>query len=318
MTERNSSSRIAALILAMMFTFVTIMSVASVPAYAVSKPYRVTYVKPVAQSSSKIKVTWKKAKYAKKYEVYRATKKNGTYKKVWTTRYLYFNNKGLKSSTRYYYKVRGVNGTKKGRFSTIHYATTKKSSLAAITVNKEKKTVSIKAKVNEKYFTTKTRHLIVDNSGFNKGQSMLTGYCKPADLYNALIKVGGVSWSSTANNKLKAGEKISKNNAENKNYSHVDVTISWGSESHDLSEILTTKRGGKTPPQLDMVISGNPKAAANEPSGCIVCLDSCYIGIVSNVKYGMCHFDEQGNNLYARSDVLPADGTTVTVTFTVK
>ena len=80
MSERKESRRIAALVLALMFTFVTVISAASVPAYAVSKPYRVTYVKPVAKSTSSIKVTWHKAKYAKKYEVYRATSKSGTYK----------------------------------------------------------------------------------------------------------------------------------------------------------------------------------------------------------------------------------------------
>ena len=318
MSERKESRRIAALVLALMFTFVTVISAASVPAYAVSKPYRVTYVKPVAKSTSSIKVTWHKAKYAKKYEVYRATSKSGTYKKVWTTKYLYFTNKGLKSNKKYYYKVRGVNGTKKGRFSTIKYATTKKSSLAVVKVDTAKKTVTIKAKVNSTYFMKSTRHLMVDKNGFNKGLALFSSYCSPKDLYNGLIKAGGVSWSSSADKTLKNGQKISKSNAENKNYSTVDVKVSWGSETHDLSEILTTKRGGKTPPQLNMVISGNPKAAAKTPSGCMVCLDSCYIGIVSNSMYGLCDVDNGNPTIYGRSDVLPDDGTVVTFTFTIK
>ena len=297
MSERKESRRIAALVLALMFTFVTVISAASVPAYAVSKPYRVTYVKPVAKSTSSIKVTWHKAKYAQKYEVYRATSKSGTYKKVWTTKYLYFTNKGLKSNKKYYYKVRGVNGTKKGRFSTIKYATTKKSSLAVVKVDTAKKTVTIKAKVNSTYFMKSTRHLMVDKNGFNKGLALFSSYCSPKDLYNGLIKAGGVSWSSSADKTLKNGQKISKS---------------------DLSEILTTKRGGKTPPKLNMVISGNPKAAAKTPSGCMVCLDSCYIGIVSNSMYGLCDVDNGNPTIYGRSDVLPDDGTVVTFTFTIK
>ena len=320
MSERSSSRRIAALILAMMFTFVTVINAASVQAYAVSRPYRVTYVKPVAKSSSSIKVTWHKAKYAKKYEIWRATSKSGTYKKVWTTRYLYFTNKGLKSSKKYYYKVRGVNGTKKGRFSTIKYATTKKSSLSNITTNTTEKTVTINARVNGKYFKESTRHLIIDSNsgGFNAGKSILDTYVNPETLYNALVKVGGVSWSKSADASLKNGEKISKNNAENKNYSHMEVTVSWGNETHKLSEIVTKTAGTSDPLSIDMVFSGNPKAAAKTPSGCVVCLDSCYIGIVSNCKYGLCVIDKKNPPCYGNSNVLPKDGTIVKVTFKLK
>ena len=117
---------------------------------------------------------------------------------------------------------------------------------------------------------------------------------------------------------LKNGEKISKGNAENKNYSTMSVTISWEGESHDLSECLTTTRGGSSAPKLNMVFSGNPKAAAKTYSGCMVCLDSCYIGIVSNSEYGLCDIDNGKPTVFARSDVLPDDGTVVDVTFKLK
>lgn len=318
MSERSSSRRIAALILALMFTFVTIVSAASVPAYAASTPVKVTYLNPVAKSTSSIRLTWRKAKYAKKYEVYRSTSKSGKYKRVKVTTKLAYTDAKLKSNTKYFYKVRGINGTKKGKFSVIKYAKTKKSANAAVIVDTEKKTVKIKAKLNDTYFMKSTRHLMVDTKGFNKGTGLFASYCSPAEFYNGLAKAGGVSWSSSADKKLKSGQKISTGNADNKNYSNISVTLSWGGESHDLSEVLTTKRGGKVAPDLNMVFSGNPKAAAAEPSGCMVCLDSCYIGIVSNSKYGMCDVDQGKPYIYGRSDVLPENGTVVTFTFTIK
>lgn len=319
MKATSNSRRFAAMLLAIVFTLVTVFSTATVPTYAATrKPAQVKGLKVTAVSSSSLKITWKKAKYAKKYQIYRATSKNGKYKKVKTTTARSYTNKKLKSGKKYYYKVRAINGTKKGKFSAKKYATTKKSSKAAVKVDTAKKTVTIYAKVNGKYFTTSTRHLMINQTGGNKGMALLTSYCDPKDLYNGLVKAGGVSWSKSKDKELKNGEKIFKKNAENANYSHMDITISWGDESHDLSEVLTTKKLGKTAPSLDMVFSGNPLAAAATPSGCMVCLDSCYIGIVSNAKYGLCVIDEGKPEVFGRSDVLPDDGTVVKVTFTLK
>lgn len=67
-------------------------------------------------SENQVTVTWKKAGKAKKYQVYRATTKNGKYKRVKTTSKRAWIDK--KKSGLYWYKVRGVRGSKKGSFST--------------------------------------------------------------------------------------------------------------------------------------------------------------------------------------------------------
>lgn len=314
----NRTRRIAALLIALVFTMVTVLGSASVPTYAASKPAKVKGVKAVAQSTSSIKITWKKAKGAKKYQVYRATSKNGKYKKVKTTTKKSYTNKGLKSNKKYYYKVRAINGKKKGKFSAKKYAKTKKSALAAVTVDTAKKTVTIKAKVNGKYFMSSTRHFMVDQNGFNKGTALLSSYCSPKDLYNGLVKAGGVSWSKSEGKSLSNGEKNTASNAENKNFSSIDVTVTYKDETHSLRECLTTKRGGASAPNINMVFTGNPKAAAKTPSGCMVCLDSCYIGIVANNAYGMCVIDKGNPKVFGRSDILPSDGAIVDVTFRIK
>lgn len=71
-------------------------------------PKKPTGVKATAQKGKKAKVKWKKVSNASGYEIYRATKKNGKYKKVTTItkKTLSFTNKSLKKGKTYYYKVR--------------------------------------------------------------------------------------------------------------------------------------------------------------------------------------------------------------------
>lgn len=69
------------------------------------------YAQPVVTAKAgkkQVKLTWKKVDGAKKYVVYRATSKNGTYKKVATVKKLNYTNKNLKAKKTYYYKVKAI------------------------------------------------------------------------------------------------------------------------------------------------------------------------------------------------------------------
>ena len=318
MKETNTLRKIAILVLAVSISFGTVFNMTLFPAYAAGKPAKVTGIKAVAQSNYSIKVSWKKTKNAKKYQLYRASKKTGKYKKIATFNGTTYINSNLKRGTKYYYKVRAINGKNKGAFSSVKAASTKQSALYDVTVDKNAKSVTISARVNGKYFNDSTRHFMVDQNGFNKGKAILTSYCTPDDLYNGLIKAGGVSWSKSAGITLNNGEKNTVSNAENKNFSKIDVAVSWGNETHNLSDCLTTSKNGSTAPDVDMIFTGNTKAAAKTPSGCMVCMDSCYIGMIANCAYGLCVIDQGNPTLYAREDILPADGNVVKVTFTIK
>ena len=59
-------------------------------------------------SSGKIKLTWNKVEGAAKYEVYRATSKNGTYSLLKTTTGTSLTNTSAKTGIQYYYKVRAI------------------------------------------------------------------------------------------------------------------------------------------------------------------------------------------------------------------
>ena len=70
-------------------------------------------------ATGKIVLTWNKVAGAEKYEVYRATSKNGTYTKLTTTTGTKLTNTSAVAGTTYYYKVRAVAGANKGEFSDI-------------------------------------------------------------------------------------------------------------------------------------------------------------------------------------------------------
>lgn len=67
---------------------------------------KVAKVKSSTVTRNSAKLTWSKVSGAKAYEVYRATSKNGTYKKVGTTSKTSFSNTKLAPKHTYYYKVR--------------------------------------------------------------------------------------------------------------------------------------------------------------------------------------------------------------------
>lgn len=83
----------------------------------------------IAAGSKKLTVSYKKVAGASGYEIYQATSKNGTYKKIATTKATSYTNKSLKKKATYYYKVRAyrtVSGKKVyGAFSPVKSMKTK-------------------------------------------------------------------------------------------------------------------------------------------------------------------------------------------------
>ena len=128
MTKKSSlMSKFMVLLLAfaVVFTY-SVMPMNQAYAASAKKPAKVTIKTAKAASASSVKVTWKKAKNAKKYQVYASTKKSSGFKKVATTSKTAVTVKKLKAGTKYYFKVRGLNGKTKGAFGKVKAATTKK------------------------------------------------------------------------------------------------------------------------------------------------------------------------------------------------
>lgn len=66
-----------------------------------------------------IKVSWNSINHAEKYSVYRATSKDGEYKKIATTEKCYYKDTSAKVGKRYYYKVKAFGS---GRYTRSYYS----------------------------------------------------------------------------------------------------------------------------------------------------------------------------------------------------
>jgi fibronectin type 3 domain-containing protein len=80
-----------------------------------------------AVSRSEIDLSWDEVDNAASYQVYRATSASGTYTRIGTAIDTSYDNTGLPENTRYYYKVKAVNGSYTSDYSSYAYATTKSS-----------------------------------------------------------------------------------------------------------------------------------------------------------------------------------------------
>lgn len=109
-SKMSWARRLIALVL-----MLTLVCGAVLPAQAASftskKP---TIKKTSAYVNGYVSLKWSKVSGATKYEIYRASKKSGTYKKYATSKTTSLKKK---SSGTYYYKVRGVKGKQKTKFS---------------------------------------------------------------------------------------------------------------------------------------------------------------------------------------------------------
>ena len=78
---------------------------------------RVTKVKILPQDAHTIRITWKRIKGTNTYQIYRAAKKQGPYKKIKKTRKRSFFDRKRVPGKRYWYQIRACRGKSKGPFS---------------------------------------------------------------------------------------------------------------------------------------------------------------------------------------------------------
>ncbi len=168
--------------------------------------------------------------------------------------------------------------------------------------------VSFLAEVNGKYLYQPTRHFAVFKDGKNGEKAILRGLANHVDFYEALVAIKAV-----------AGENMT---LENKEATHVkgtafSVTVSWDGleKSRSIDEVVNDSN--HTP--IDMKFGGNLENAKQFNTGCLLCLDSCPVGIVSNAAYTYGAVTKRKQVAFVgNKDLLPEDGTRVVVTLTIK
>lgn len=177
-----------------------------------------------------------------------------------------------------------------------------------IKVEKEKGTLTLLAQVNGKFFTEPTRHGAVFIDGSNGEKAVFRALVDPETFYNALLEIG----AQPGNNMT----------MDNKETTHVEgsalkVTVNWqgAPREHDINEVIKDSNGNP----IDIRFGGNLEASRNKKTGCLVCLDSCPVGITSNATYTYGAVESRKEvEFYGNKDILPEDGTLVTLTFAVQ
>jgi hypothetical protein len=178
----------------------------------------------------------------------------------------------------------------------------------ALSVDDKGRSVSVLAQVNGKYFYQTTRHGMVWAGGANGDKAVFRSFANDQDFYNALMKLG-----------LKAGNNMTKDNAA-KTFvegDQLDVTVTWegARKEYSLDEVITDS--SKKPFQIRF--GGNQKNALQFKTGCLLCLDSCPVGITSNANYTMGAVETRSEVIFkGNATVLPPDGTLVVVTVKAK
>lgn len=154
-----------------------------------------------------------------------------------------------------------------------------------------------------------TRHFIVAEDGFNNGKSVLNGLAPARDIYEAMIDAGFEAGTRNEEEfKLENGETLSEGEK-------INISLTWEGqeETVDIKDCLVLDNGKH--PDIEIHFHGNHANFEKNYSGCVTCLDSCYVGLTSNAKYGFLDVEKNNPNILGNSKVLPAAGEVVKVTF---
>ena len=174
-------------------------------------------------------------------------------------------------------------------------------------VDKEGKKVVIYGTFNGKYLTEATRHLVIYNEGKLSDMPILQTLVSPTDFHKALEDIGA-----------EPGDNMTPDNAS-KTLSEgtpLNVTIYWeGNEGGtDLNDFLKDSNGKK----IDMRFSGNLKNSQDFNTGCVSCLDSCFVGITSNATYPLGAIEESKEVEFSvNSDNHPEDKQAVAIVYSI-
>jgi hypothetical protein len=183
----------------------------------------------------------------------------------------------------------------------------KPTKMQPLIINEQEKTITYLAKVNGKYFSQGTRHASVYEKGSNGAKSIFTSLVDQNEFYNALIKIGA-----------KPGNNMTM---LNRNTTHVKgsnliISVNWegAPRPYTFDEIINDSNG------LPIIIrfGGNKARAKSRKTGCLICLDSCPVGVASNATYAFGAVKRAEVSFLANEEILPTANTLVYLTIGVK
>jgi len=145
-----------------------------------------------------------------------------------------------------------------------------------LVIDSTNRRVLVYAEVNEQGSAKISTHFgIVFKDGKLADKALFRAYATPSQLYDALYVIG-----------MKQGDNLTEDSrGKHAEGDPLDVSLIWPGLNREfpLKNILTDS-GGKG---FDIRFGGNKRASALENSGCLTCLESCWVGITSNAAYPM-------------------------------
>lgn len=171
-------------------------------------------------------------------------------------------------------------------------------------IDEKEKKVMIYTEVHGKNLQQFNPHWgIVFKDGKLHDKAILKSYVSPLDFYEALLKIGakpGNNLNKDSNNKFVEGDTL-------------DVKVTWQGLGRELalSEIFEDTEGKG----FLIKFGGNQKASEEHKTGCITCLESCWIAITSNARYPQIsdfkRLISPNSKFRGKTNVLPLDGKSV-------
>ncbi|QKF62136.1 YdjY domain-containing protein [Campylobacter curvus] len=179
------------------------------------------------------------------------------------------------------------------------------STQTPLVIDEASKTITVLAKVNGKYLDENTRHAVVFKGGKFGEKPVFISEANQNDFYKALIQIGG-----------KPGNNMTPKNAAETQVEgdKINISVTWDGapKTYDINEVISDSNGKP----IDMRFGGNEANAMSFNTGCLACLDSCPVGIISNHTYTNGAVEKRNEVVFhGKKDVLPKDGTYVAISF---
>jgi hypothetical protein len=150
---------------------------------------------------------------------------------------------------------------------------------------------------------------VVFKDGKFQDRAILRSYANQLDFHDALIKIGA-----------KPGNTLNKDTiGKNVDGDTLNVKATWPGLVKELSlnDIFIDEKGKG----FKIKFGGNRKASEEKNTGCITCLESCWISISSNTNYPQTHslkrFLNPNSKFKGNANILPDDGKPVILIYSV-
>lgn len=188
-------------------------------------------------------------------------------------------------------------------------------------IDRERRRVTLAAYTQPGRFNKSTHmpgfHCVVPQQGENLQAALFVSFVSKEDFYQALEGFD-----------LKHGDNVpmgAMNRDDGHNFeadilaegSVLDLSVTWeGAErEYPIADLLAIKDDSPKAREFKTVFTGNHER--RPVVGCLTCLYSCPIGTTSNGSLSQRDYGQHPERFRAREDVLPADGTEVTLIYQV-